>query len=540
LSVPAFATDYHVSPLGTNNATQGNFSGVGAFRTIQYAINNVPAGNTINIESGNYIEPIIHVNKSMTLQGESRNGVVISPFAKDQWNGGAAAQYGIQIGASNVIIRNLTVNGRGNPSLNQSQNNFREGIKTSNYGFNHLTVEDTNVKNILRRGINIWSYNDHVASFDDTVSNNYIENVVSPYNQLSQGIYAVAMPSSNSTASNNIVNTSVNGIVLWYWMDANNQATITNNVLTNIGFAGTTGDSDWNAGIQFSSPNVDRKITVTNNYVSDVAGTFQVIGYRIYNADNQSIVNNNVANLVNSNYNLGMYIGGCAGTTVQDNSITVIGNGRGIFLGRGASGVPQPNIITGNDIVSSGSSSLRIPEGVGITTTNDMRLDLGFGETLYNVSNSVTNNVIHGFVDGILIYSNSSIGSSIGMSINHNSIYDNSGFNVRSNNASLVFDASDNWWGTNDLSLIQSKLSGNMTYEPYALNSRFTSMSDSPSGMFFVGTTQPLVMLFVVIGLGLFVFHKMREGNMDTQTMIGIALTVIIGLALVMTLGSIA
>jgi hypothetical protein len=66
--------------------------------------------------------------------------------------------------------------------------------------------------------------------------------------------------------------------------------------------------------------------------------------------------------------------------------------------------------------------------------------------------------------------------------------------------------------------------------------SQWTIESPSPSAMFFANTTKPIVLLLVVIGLCLFVFHKMREGTMDTKTLIGIALTVMIGLAFVMAI----
>jgi hypothetical protein len=59
----------------------------------------------------------------------------------------------------------------------------------------------------------------------------------------------------------------------------------------------------------------------------------------------------------------------------------------------------------------------------------------------------------------------------------------------------------------------------------------------SPSGQFFADTTKPIVILLLAIGLGLFVLHRAREGNMDVKTMIGIALTVMIGLAFVMAIG---
>jgi hypothetical protein len=58
----------------------------------------------------------------------------------------------------------------------------------------------------------------------------------------------------------------------------------------------------------------------------------------------------------------------------------------------------------------------------------------------------------------------------------------------------------------------------------------------SPSAMFFANTTKPIVLLLLAIGLGLFVLHRAREGEMDVKTMVGIALTVMIGLAFVMAI----
>jgi len=64
------ANIWYVDPSGTDDGSHGTGPGAGAFKTIQYAINDarVLGGDTINVAAGTYTENIV-INKGVTLRG---------------------------------------------------------------------------------------------------------------------------------------------------------------------------------------------------------------------------------------------------------------------------------------------------------------------------------------------------------------------------------------------------------------------------------------------------------------------------------------
>lgn len=72
------SVSYYVSPTGTDNSSQGTGTGLSAFKTIQYTINDgrVVSGDVINVEAGVYSENLV-LNKSLTLQGAGQTMTTI-------------------------------------------------------------------------------------------------------------------------------------------------------------------------------------------------------------------------------------------------------------------------------------------------------------------------------------------------------------------------------------------------------------------------------------------------------------------------------
>lgn len=69
----AGATNYYVDPTGTDDTSHGTGTGTGAFKTIQYAINDsrVVTGDTINVAAGTYnpVSTIVIDKNNLTLNG---------------------------------------------------------------------------------------------------------------------------------------------------------------------------------------------------------------------------------------------------------------------------------------------------------------------------------------------------------------------------------------------------------------------------------------------------------------------------------------
>jgi parallel beta-helix repeat protein len=76
------------------------------YPTIQAAINGANEGDRIYVKAGTYAEHI-EVNKSLTLEGESKENTILNVQAKGQ--GFQLIGIGIQILASNVVIRNFRI-----------------------------------------------------------------------------------------------------------------------------------------------------------------------------------------------------------------------------------------------------------------------------------------------------------------------------------------------------------------------------------------------------------------------------------------------
>lgn len=114
-----------------------------SFNTIQAAIDAAAAGDTVFVKNGSYNEHLL-INKPLTLQGESRDGVVI--------DAGASTTYGIYITADDVTLESFTL-----------KNGTTYGIKPSgadNFTLRNVTVQNTGHSGIDLNGVNIATIDD--------------------------------------------------------------------------------------------------------------------------------------------------------------------------------------------------------------------------------------------------------------------------------------------------------------------------------------------------------------------------------------------
>jgi hypothetical protein len=152
------------------------------YSTIQAAINAASSGDTIDICAGTYTEDL-DITQSVTLNGAGEGQTIIEPFDANPDPGCSGSCLGsstvvVLVGASNVTISNLTVNGDnpGLPGVTVGGVNIdaHVGILSD---FNQpdpilgMTVTNVIVENIYERGIEAGSTDGTYDFNHDTVTN---------------------------------------------------------------------------------------------------------------------------------------------------------------------------------------------------------------------------------------------------------------------------------------------------------------------------------------------------------------------------------
>ena len=433
----------------------------GDYLTIQGAIDAAVAGDTILIADGTYIASNTTVNKTLILQGESKAGVVIAPAANDgqanvTYDG--TSQQGFIVVANDVTIKDLTIDGDANNLANggtlTNQHNFRTGIlntgSTLPGPYNNLTVQNVVIRNIVRRGINLFP----ATSSGHLIKDNFIENIT-----YMQGIYSAAAP---VTITGNTIRGAGMGIGLYPALAESSglTLTVTDNTLYDIaGSYSLYYGHDYPAiGIYYRNPNYDESVIITGNHLTMGNGAEEVdmpgvTGMYIYNADAHSRIADNTIDSTAGTNNWGIYFGGCAGTVIDNNIFTMNELDSGICVGRGDPGIPVPNIISNNTFTSTGSTSAAIGEGSAILQSNDGGV-FWMAEIPYNTDSIIAGNTISGFVRGIALHEATSgtyvqLGTTVKASINLNNISGNSLFGVDASTLATPVDAINNWWGDN-------------------------------------------------------------------------------------------
>src|SRR5262249_18088595 len=230
LATPGFQGSFatlHVTAAGAQVGTTGR---------IQEGVNLLTTGGTEIVHNGLYKESNTTIAKSMTLQGESQAGVTIAPAAEGdnpEPSFGGGFQHGVIVPAPNATVKNLTIDGQANPSLTVGKNNFRAGVITdfrTNVEYDALDVENTTVKNIFRRGIQVST-----GGTGNVIKNNTLDNIGAAASAL-----GIASFGGNALIAGNSISNSVGGIGANADFDTPGAPffpvlTIKNNTLTNDG-----------------------------------------------------------------------------------------------------------------------------------------------------------------------------------------------------------------------------------------------------------------------------------------------------------------
>ena len=449
----------------------GRIFGYNAFATIQEGVENV-SGSTVHVADGLYIASNTLVNKSVTIIGESRDGVVIAPAAEDVGDGNSTFdgnyQHGLMIVADDVTIQDLTVDGAANNVANggalPDHNNFRVGIQ--NYadgddGYDNLTIHNVGVLHTRRRGIALWP----ATTGGHVVSGCIIEDV-----DVRNGIMSAAAP---VTITGNTISKTGGAIGLFPSLPASSGLTLTvtdNTIVDNAATWSEYYGTNWPVvAIYYRNPNYDQTLICTGNTLTigdgdEPEGFPGVTGMYIYNADEDSLIANNTIDSTGGTNNWGIYLGGCAGTTVQGNTFTMNDSDSGIYLGRGVGGKPVPNVITGNTFTSTSSTSSYISEGCALVQGDHGDL-FWMVEDPLDTNNVIADNKITGFVRGILLHSEGL--HDVDATISGNGITSCGVLAIDGDTLTQTVNASANYYGVTSPATVGALVAGDVDYTPW-------------------------------------------------------------------------
>ncbi len=129
-----------------------------AVATVQKGVTNVTAGGQVLVRNGTYLKSNTALTKAVTIEGQSRAGVVIGPDLQDDHSNsglGGTVSSAFLVQASDVTLRQLTIDGNANAGLPGSHN-FRNGVVTdfriAGAVYDRTVVESVSFANIYRRG----------------------------------------------------------------------------------------------------------------------------------------------------------------------------------------------------------------------------------------------------------------------------------------------------------------------------------------------------------------------------------------------------
>ena len=406
----AAATTYYVATTGNDGNTGGSGD---PWLTIQYAIDHVISGDTINVAVGTYtITSTINVNEEVTITGDVANpGNVIV-----QYSPADITQSIFEITASNVKIEGIkTISGR-------YAVGFNGGSPTA------CTISHCILDQPGRRGVSIWSTggNGHTIEYT-TISNVGPSADADPGNEC--GIYIYSSPYStarNIAIEHNTFTNMYRGVYHY----SGNSVVIDDNEFTHIKDQGHSGNV-YNGGPAIDVHNTAAtgtadRVEITNNTISDVYWQ----GIMVYKGPYTYISNNTLSNC---NYygSDGLGDWDYAAIHVQD----------GFSYGD----TPSHDCIIDNNTVYDSINGIQVWSPDCQVTCNEI-YDMGktYADTKVVGSRTYKNS-------GILIGTNFGIPASehdpTGVVIQNNSIHDNYWGLFYSADLTNGVTAENNWWG---------------------------------------------------------------------------------------------
>jgi len=375
------------------------------YDTIQAAINNATAGDTIRVATGTYNENV-DINVPINLVGAGAGVTVV--------NASSSADYVFNITANSVNISGFTVTG--------ATGAWSAGIFLS--ASNYSRIENVNASNNYV-GIYLDSYSSYTTVADSTASDNAkygIALTLSDYNTLTnntaEGNFAGVFLSSSSsnTIENNSLDNNGNGIIL---QSSSNNNTIAGNTLSgnsNSDFRSSTSSGNTLINNTFSSyPTTasftyagDINVSGMSSPPADPSDYSNISKYlRITNSTpawvylNISYGDSDVSNVTESTLRMWEYdgsswsqVGGVNGVDTANNYVYANLTSFSIFAPMGQDTVPpRITIVSPQNATIPDSTPLlnaTFNENVNYTWYN---VDGGANSTLYGNTNNLTLNL---------------------------------------------------------------------------------------------------------------------------------------------------
>ena len=337
-------------------------------------------GDTVDIESGAYTDSNILVSKSITIQGESESGVVISPNGTDSHDdstyGGVALQ-GFIVTAPKVTIEDLKIDG------GVGLQNYRQGIiADSDHGWitgstGGLVVDSVTIDNVFRKGIALYNRT-AIANSGIQITDNTLDSIGSLPGNSFESSFAIADFASAGTISGNMITKAAIGIG------------------TNFLVIEPTGFS----------------LTVTGNKVSSPAtGTgHPAVGLDLSGLGAGSEASLNTVDLTGGGNDIGIVVQYDNDSFLVDHNSVTTDGGDGNLAGTGPFGANDTAIVLYQDFVAASQPTItaNILNGTGtdagVIVTDDGSL---FGESPNSgiTYATLTSNEITGFGSGIFVTS---------------------------------------------------------------------------------------------------------------------------------------
>jgi hypothetical protein len=444
----AAASTWYVDPTGTDDGSHGTGTGTSAWKTIQYAVDHVGAGDTIVVAAGTYTENIV-INKRLTLQGAGRDATTIASAVADTdviklTTGGDSA-------TARMVIKDLKVTNATRVSAS-----YVSGINIMG-GNGYITLDNVAVVDNAREGVHIdVAATADIEVQDCVLSRNGGCGLLVRYAGGACSVDGLKMINCN-------VDNNTEGLYMYrvtgLFIDGGTYNDNHGPVNTDgVGiYAGDPGIAGLNNGFSTCKPNIIKNVTVTGNSRGMILNMYAGSDYTFENivasgnnasdpsegegitlgwrsATSNKITFNNVTASDNENSNI--WVIAYSGTVVNDLLIQncdvsgslLSGAGRGIYLYSIGTGIVSNAVISGCEIANN-NEGIRFRASTPLSAAN-------------------TGNKAH---------FNSIVGNRMGL---NNTDTDD------------VFDATCNWWGAaNGPGPVGpgsgDKVTGNVTYTPW-------------------------------------------------------------------------
>jgi parallel beta-helix repeat protein len=397
----AAAATWYVDPTGTDDGSHGTGTGTSAWKTIQYAVGQVGAGDTIMVAAGTYLE-LVTINKPITVLGAThdvnKNGYTVP------------GSYAWDDSVESIIQA---------PDPSAIHSAIVDIVDTSDVTFEGFVVEELSANS--NKGdslLRVYAHN--VACHNIVVMNNVIGPFTNTSSQDGQqgrmALYLVNNPYSdlygitNSHFSGNkIFGAEGNGDNIFIWSSyksygASGPASMSGTVIEDNEISGS-----HRSGIETAGGFSD--LTIRNNRIF---GNFKLGG------DSPDLKYGNGIVMIRGSGDKADSLGfGPVDVTIENNDIHD-NDGHGIYMGPNN----QDVTITENNIYNNGDEGI-IVDLIGNYWNPDFEVSAG-------------------------PYTN--LGGSTNVIADHNNIYNNgSGAEVNGTPTNgFVLDATYSWWGADD------------------------------------------------------------------------------------------